>query len=382
MKTHYFDYASATPMDEGVRQRMQPYFSTSFYNPSATYLPAQAVRRELEAARSIVGDIIGARKSEVVFTAGGSEANNLAIQGVMGQFPEANVVISDIEHESVIRPAQLFKHAKAPVLPNGIVDVDRLISLVDNQTVLVSVMYANNEVGTVQPIRAIAKELESIRRQRRQVGNMLPLYFHTDAAQAAAYLDLHVSRLGVDLMTVNGGKIYGPKQSGLLFVSSRVTICPIIWGGGQERGMRSGTENVAGVIGLAAALQLVQGRRHDESLRLQQLQALFWKLLKKKLPNAVINGSLTQRLPNNMHITLPYQDNERMLLELEEQGILAAAGSACSASDEEPSHVLRAMGLSDQEARSSLRFTMGVLTLEEDILTLVAALEDLIRHTA
>lgn len=381
MKSRYFDYAAATPMDARVLEKMQPYFSDQFYNPSATYLPAQTVRKELDAARTTIGGIIGAQKSEIIFTAGGTEANNLAIQGVLRHFPEGNVIVSAIEHDSVIRPAELFDHAVAPVGPQGIIDVDRLVALINDHTVLISVMYANNEVGTVQPIRSIAQALEGIRRRRRADGNMLPLYLHTDAAQAAAYQDIHVSRLHVDLMTVNGGKIYGPKQSGFLFVSSKVALSPLIVGGGQERGMRSGTENVAGTIGLAAALQLVQERRHDESLRLRQFQGLFLELLKTHIPAAVVNGSLTQRLPNNVHLTIPGRDNERMLLELEEYGILAAAGSACSASDEEPSHVLRAMGLSDEDAQASLRFTMGILTTEEDVRTAVEKLAASIQNS-
>jgi cysteine desulfurase len=378
----YFDYAAATPMDDSVAIAMQPYFSALFYNPSATYLPAQSVKKDLEAARATIGSIIGAQKSEIVFTAGGTEANNLAIQGVLRQFPDGNVVISSIEHESVIRPAELFSNQQVSVLPSGIIDTNALLAVINDQTVLVSVMFANNEVGTVQPIRAIAQELETIRRKRQQAGNKLPLYFHTDAAQAAAYLDIHVSRLGVDLMTINGGKIYGPKQSGLLFVSSGVKMQPLIFGGGQERGMRSGTENVAGAVGLATALQLVQERRHDESLRLRQFQGLFLELLKKQLPEAVVNGSLQQRLPNNVHFTVPGKDNERMLLELEEQGILAAAGSACSASDEEPSHVLRAMGIQDAAAQASLRFSMGYQTTEDDVREVVNLLEQLTSRQA
>lgn len=379
MTTRYFDYAAATPMDAQVLEKMQPYFSRQFYNPSATYLPAQAVRTDLEAARATIGGLIGAQKSEIVFTAGGTEANNLAIQGILRQFPDGNVVISSIEHESVIRPAELFRNSQVPVRRNGIIDTEQLLAAIDDQTVLVSVMYANNEVGTVQPIRSIAQALEPIRRHRRDSGNKLPLYLHTDAAQAAAYLDIHISLLGVDLMTINGGKIYGPKQSGALFVSSKIVMHPLIFGGGQERGMRSGTENVAGAIGLATALALVQERHHDESLRLRQFQGLFLELLKKQLPEAIVNGSLTQRLPNNVHITLPDQDNERVLLELEERGILAAAGSACSASSEEPSHVLKAMGLSDREAQASLRFTMGLQTVESDIPVVVNALEQILR---
>lgn len=376
----YFDYAAATPMDETVRAAMQPYFSELFYNPSATYLPAKTVKSELEGARAAISKLIGAQKSEVFFTAGGTEANNLAIQGVLSQFPEGNVVVSSIEHESVIRPARLFLNRQASVLPNGIVNLQALLASLDDQTVLVSIMYANNEVGTIQPLRVIAQALESLRRKRRESGNNLPLYFHTDAAQAAAYLDIHVSRLGVDMMTINGGKIYGPKQSGMLFVGSNVQLRPLILGGGQERGMRSGTENVAGAIGLATALQLVQGRRHEEGKRLQSLQSLFLELLKQQLPEATVNGSLSQRLPNNVHVTLPGQDNERVLLELEERGILAAAGSACSASDEDPSHVLKAMGLSDRDAQSSLRFTMGLETTEESVRSVVDTLRTINRR--
>jgi len=235
-------------------------------------------------------------------------------------------------------------------------------------------MYANNEVGTIQPLRRIAAMLAVVREERRKSGNALPLYFHTDACQAANYLDLHVSRLGVDLMTLNGGKIYGPKQSGVLYVSAKVRLQPIIRGGGQERNYRSGTENVAGCIGFAKALQLAQAIRQEEGERLSALQKLAFDRISEKLPEAVVHGSLKHRLPNNIHLTLPGQDNERLLVELDERGILAAAGSACSASADEPSHVLCAMGLSDADAQSSLRITMGRETTEVDIDALVSTL--------
>jgi len=209
-------------------------------------------------------------------------------------------------------------------------------------------------------------------------GNALPIYLHTDACQAANYLDLHVSRLGIDLMTLNGGKIYGPKQSGILYVSSKVQLQPLVRGGGQERNLRSGTENVAACIGFAKALELAQTRRHHESQRLSELQDLTLKLLREKFPQIVINGSEHHRLPNNIHITLPGQDNERLLVELDERGILAAAGSACSASDEEPSHVLRAMNISDTDAQASLRLTMGRDPSESEVRTLVDTLSSLI----
>ena len=375
----YFDHAAATPLDPDVLAAMQPFFAGQFYNPSANYLAARQVRASLEQARAEVAAVLGARANEIIFTAGGTESDNLAIAGVMNQFPDANVVVSAIEHDAVLEPARQFTCRIAGVDEQGIVDLEDLAAKIDDNTVLVSVMYANNEVGTVQPIRQVAQHLQQIRDARRKAGNSLPLYLHTDACQAANYLDLHVARLGVDLLTLNGGKIYGPKQSGVLYVSHKVELMPLIRGGGQERNLRSGTENVATAIGFAAALQRAQAGRHDEGKRLSGLQKLAFDLLAEKLPAVVINGSRKNRLPNNIHLTIPGQDNERLLVELDERGILAAAGSACSASDEEPSHVRRAMGLSDTDAQASLRLTMGRETDEQDIRTLVDTLVELTR---
>lgn len=373
----YLDHAAATPIDEEVMAAMQPFFATQFYNPSANYLAAKHVREALEEARAGIAHWLGARQSEIIFTAGGTEADNLAISGVMQQFPNANLVVSGIEHDAVLKPAAKFNCSVALVTEQGIVDVDDLLDKINDQTVLVSIMYANNEIGTVQPIRQLSLALEKIRTERKQAGNTLPLYLHTDACQASNYLDLHVARLGVDMMTINGGKIYGPKQSGALYVSSKVSLQPVILGGGQERGLRSGTENVAACVGLAKALDLAQTLRHEEGRRLEELQKLAFRLIAEKLPEAVINGSQKHRLPNNVHITLPGQDNERLLVELDERGILAAAGSACSASSDEPSHVLHAIGVSGADAQASLRLTMGRETTEKDIRTLVHTLAEL-----
>jgi cysteine desulfurase len=368
----YFDYAAATPLDSKVLAAMQPFYIEKFYNPSATYLPAKAVAQDLGLARTRVAGVLGARPSEVIFTAGGTEANNLAIRGVMEQFPAGNVVVSAVEHESVLAPAGLYDCRQVAVRPDGTVDLEALAAAIDEHTVLVSVMYANNEVGTIQPLKQIAEIIEQKHKAR---SSKLPLYFHTDACQAANYLDLHVARLGVDMLTLNGGKIYGPKQSGALYVGARVQLRAQMLGGGQERGLRSGTENVAQSVGLAEALEQTQTMRHEETERLQALQQHFLKQLNHVLPAAVVNGSLKKRLPNNLHITIPGIDNERLLLQLEQVGILAAAGSACSASDEEPSHVLRAMGISEAEAQSSLRFTIGRSTTKEQVEALLAALK-------
>jgi cysteine desulfurase len=371
----YLDHAAATPMDTKVLAAMQPYFATHFYNPSASYLPAQKVKKDVETARSAVAQLLGARPSEIVFTAGGTEANNLAIYGVMSQQPKGNIVISAIEHESVLEPAAQHKHKLAPVDSDGRVNLAKLEKLIDDHTVLVSVMYANNEIGTIEPIREIAQIIKRVRSTRRAKGNQTPIYLHTDACQAGAYLDLHVSRLGVDMMSLNGGKIYGPKQSGVLYVKAGIALKPQVLGGGQERSLRSGTENVAGIVGFAKALELAQANRQDESKRLERLRMLFIELIQKQIPKAQINGSLKHRLPNNIHITIPGYDNERLLIQLEQRGVLAAAGSACSASNEEPSHVLTALGLSEADARASLRFSMGRDTKAKDIEKTVKALK-------
>lgn len=373
----YLDHAAATPVDDAVLRVMLPYYQSQFYNPSATYTAARSVHKALDAARSSVAHWLGARANEIVFTAGGSEANNLAIHGIMRQFPGADMVVSAVEHESVLHAAAHYTCQQVSVNPDGRIDVEKLKAAISDSTVLVSVMYANNEVGTVQPIKDIALMVQSIKTARRKNGNTLPLYLHTDACQAANYLDMQVARLGVDMMTLNGGKIYGPKQSGALCVKAGLALTPLIDGGGQEHGLRSGTENVAQAVGFAAALDQAQTMRHQESERLATLQQHFYQTLAQRIPSSIVNGSLKFRLPNNVHVTLPGADNERLLFALDEQGILAAAGSACSASDEEPSHVLKAMGVSDDDAQASLRFTMGRDTTEQMIDQTVEALSSL-----
>ncbi len=373
-KLIYLDHAAATPIAAEVLKAMQPYFSERFYNPSALYLASQEIRKDIETARSNIAQILGAKPAEIIFTAGGTEANNLAIHGVMRQYPKANLLVSAIEHEAVLHPASSYKHKIVPVLPDGLINLKNLKQQIDGRTALVSIMYANNEIGTVEPIIQVASLIGDIRRERRKSGNMLPIYFHTDACQAGNYLALHVSRLGVDLMTLNGGKIYGPKQSGILYVKAGIELSPLILGGGQERNLRSGTENVAGIIGMAKALEMAQLKRHTEVVRLQKLQDYFIEEVKHKIPRARINGSLKQRLPNNVHITITGQDNERLLIKLETEGVLAAAGSACSASSETASHVLEAIDLDEEQARASLRFTMGRSTTHSDIRRTISAL--------
>jgi cysteine desulfurase len=375
MSAIYLDHAAATPLDPDVLTVMQPYFTELFYNPSASYLAARDVRHAIDAARNEVAYWLGSKPNEVIFTAGGTEANNLAIHGIMRQYPDATIVVSAIEHESILVPAAEYLNHQVAVHPDGQIDLNALKQAIDDKTVLVSIMYANNEIGTIQPLREVGKIVAAIRKERLSSGNKLPIYLHSDACQASNYLDLHIDRLGVDLLTINGGKIYGPKASGVLYIKTGVQLQPLILGGGQERNLRSGTEQVPNIIGLAAALKTTQTQRHIESRRLEVLQHHFYKLLDEKLPQAVINGSKKHRLSNNLHITLPGHDNERLLFALDEAGIQAAAGSACNASNEEPSHVLRALGVSERDAQASLRLTMGRSTDEAAIERLVDVLQ-------
>ena len=382
MNQIYLDNAAATPVDPRVLAAMQPYFTEKFYNPSALYLSSKAVAQDIAEARQKVAGIIGCRPAEVTFTAGGTEANNLAIHGVMSSFPGSHVVASAVEHDSVLESVKEYDHTLAPVLADGRVDVEALRHAITDKTVLVSIMLVNNEIGTVMPLARIAEVVQEIRETRKQHGNDLPLFLHSDAAQAPLYLDIHVKRLGIDMLTLNGGKIYGPKQSGVLYVASHVPLKARIVGGGQEFGRRSGTENVAGIIGFSKALEIATAKRPQVTRSMKALQDDFMTQLKKTIPQIEINGSLKFRTPNNVHVTIPGCDNERLLMELDERGIVCAVGSACSASSDEPSHVLKAIGLTDAQAQSSLRFTMGRHTTPEEIAHTVTTLTSLVASAA
>ena len=366
-KPIYLDYAAATPVDSEVLAAMEPYWRDQFYNPSANYLSGRSIRQALEGARGQVAQSLGCRPAEIVFTAGATEANNLAIAGIMRRFPDAEVLVSAIEHESVLAPAEQFDCHQIPVTPQGIVDLAELEKMISDKTVLVSVMLINNELGTIQPLKEIRQLLNLLSNLRLSKGNKLPLYLHTDAAQAPNYLDLHVARLGADILSLNGGKIYGPKQSGALYIKAGVKLKPLILGGGQEFGLRSGTENVAADIGLAVALAKAQAGKSLQVKKINDLRLMFEERLTNLAPNIQINGASKYRAPHISSITFPGVDNERLMMQLDEAGIMAAVGSACSASSDEPSHVLAAIGLSVSAIRSTLRFSFGQGLTVKDI---------------
>jgi cysteine desulfurase len=363
----YLDFAAATPLDERVLVAMEPFWREQFYNPSSPYLAAKKVRTALEDSRARVAHWVGARPSEIYFTAGATESINIAIHGVMQRFAGTNLLVAATEHEAVLASAANYPHQKLPVSLDGTLDLAALQAAVDNQTVLISVAYANNEVGTIQPLTAIARVIETIRTQRQREGNTLPLYLHTDASQAANWLDLHAARLGVDLLTINGAKLYGPKQTGVLYAKAGVPLQSFITGGGQESGVRSGTENVPGIVGLAAALDIAQQTRKETAIKLATLRDELQRRLVVAFPQIVVNGNLKKRLPNHMHVSWRGVDGERLVMLLDERGVQAATGSACAANKQTASHVLRAIGLEDSLLQGSLRISLGVSTSVDEI---------------
>lgn len=359
----YLDHAAATPLDERVFSVMQPYFTEQFYNSSSPYAPALTVRRDYEAAKHTIARSIGAKPDELVMTAGATESINLAFASVGG-----HVITANIEHHAVLAAAEQYDHTIVASDEHGRVTAAAILAAIRPDTRLVSVALANNELGTIQPLRDIAGLVRQERQKRLGAGNTTPIYLHSDASQGVGQLDVHVSRLGVDLLTVNAGKIYGPKQTAFLWAASGVVLKPQIVGGGQERGLRSGTENVASVVGFAKAIELADAHRKYEAERLQKLRDGLQAQLLGALPFAVISGSQKHRLAGHLHISLPGIDAERLVFALEARGVLVATGSACAANKGTRSHVLTAIGLPAEVADGSLRLTLGHLsTLENTI---------------
>lgn len=358
----YLDHAAATPLDLKVLAAMQPYFSDDFFNPSSPYAPAVKVRRDYEEAKAQLAGCIGARSAELIMTAGATESINLAINSIGG-----HVVTSAIEHESVLAAAKRADHTIVDVSASGRVDPGEVRQAIRPDTRLVSVALANGEIGTVQPLSDIAKVVREERARRLESGNETPIYLHSDASQGAGLLDIHVSRLGVDLLTLNAGKIYGPKQVGLLWAERSVRLEAQIVGGGQERGLRSGTENVAGVIGFSKALEIAEKGRKEEVKRLQSLRDYLESQLAEVLPQVETSGDPKHRLPSHLHVSFPGLDGERLVFRLEARGVLAATGSACAANKGTRSHVLTAIGLAPEVADGSLRLSLGRLSDEDSI---------------
>jgi len=364
----YLDHAATTPLDKRVFRVMKPWLTNKFGNPSSFHSPGKEAKDAMEAARVKISKILSCRAEEIIFTSGGTESDNLAILG----FARANaasgkhIVVSAIEHHAVLEAANQLEREGFEVmrvLPNadGIVELGAIKAALRPDTILVSVMYANNEIGTIQPISEIGNWLQKYRGEKKY-----PI-FHTDACQAAGALELSVEKLHVDAMTINGSKIYGPKGVGLLYLRKNLRVQPLQFGGAQERGLRPGTENVAGIIGLAVALELADKEKNKEAERLAELRDKLITGILLSVPKTKLNGHATNRLPNNVNISFLDVEGEALMLYLDAKGIFVSTGSACASASLDPSHVLLAIGKSPEEAHGAMRFTLGCSTTDKDV---------------
>ncbi|MEI6296567.1 MAG: cysteine desulfurase family protein [bacterium] len=384
-KSIYLDYAATTPVDEKVLLGMRRFWSTEYGNPGSIHSLGVSANKALEEARKNIALPLGARSSEIFFTSGGTESNNLAIMGVANFFKrisngkKLHIITSKIEHHSVLKPFKFLEKNGFDVTylntsPSGLVKPEDVKKAIKDNTVLVSLMYANNEIGTIQPIREISQKIKEKRGDRNY-----PI-FHTDACQAPGALSLQVSNLGIDLMTIGGSKIYGPKGSGFLYIKNGTPVDPVFFGGGQEGGLRSGTQNVPEIVGLSIALRLIEDKRKKESDRLTILRDYFITSAKKIISNLELNGDAKQRLPNNVNFYFPGISGEQLVIELDAKGVMTSTGSACSSREEAPSHVLVSVYGKEARANSSVRFTFGRDTTKNDILKTVKILQNIVER--
>lgn len=373
----FLDFAAATPMAPEAVEAMLPYLSERFENPSAPYARAREARAALEDARATLAHLMGAKPGNVVLTAGATEANNLAIAVADGL-----VVTDAIEHESILACAEAHGCVTVGVGPDGRVDPRAVADALTPEVGLVSVELANGEIGTVQPIRKIADVVALERQRRLETGETRPLYLHTDASQAAATLSVNVSALRADLVTLSAAKVYGPKQMGLLWAADGVRLRPLVRGGGQESGVRSGTENVAGAIAFARAFRLACDLRTTEARRLASLRDRLQRSLTDAFPWMVVSGprSASQRLPGLLSVSFPGLEARRLVVLLERSGVSVGTGSACAASRMQVSHVLSALGLDARTAAGSLRITLGRPTTDDDVAYAAQAIASAVRE--
>ncbi len=365
----YLDYASATPVRKEVLQEMQKYHAKFFANPSSIHQAGQTVMQDMGQAKSKLRKILNAdNNDQLIFTSGGTESINLALQGVVAASTKKrkHIITTSIEHKAVLETC-VFLNDKHNVTisyikpqANGVINPRDIETAITKDTILISVMYANNEIGTIQPLQQISK-----------IAKKHKITFHTDACQAGSYLDLDVQKIGVDLLTLNSGKIYGPKGVGLLYVKQGVTVQPLLYGGHQQDNLRPGTENVAGIMGFVKALELAQQERIKETKRLTLLRDSFIKDVLKSIPQSRLNGHLTQRLANNINLSFANIEGEALVRYLSQQNIYVSTASACTADSIEVSHVIRELGVPQNYARGTIRITLGRTTTKKELDTVL-----------
>ena len=372
MKKIYLDYAATTPADKEVVEEMMPYFSDKFGNPSSIHTFGQEALEAVDKARAQIAEFLHCSPREIIFTSGATESNNMAIKGTLkaSQAKDPHIITSSVEHHCVLNSCEVLKKEGVDVTflkvdKDALVDPENLRKTIKKDTILVSIMYANNEVGTIEPIFEIGKILKEVNNDREKK-HLPKVYFHVDAVQAANYLDCNVDSLGVDYLSLSGHKIYGPKGIGILYIRRGTRIRSIQQGGEQEYNLRAGTHNVPGIVGFGKAVALIP--KHRE--RMPEIKALRDRLIsgiENSIPNAKLNGSREKRLPHNANFSFKGVEGESLLMMLDQEGIAVSTGSACSSASLEPSHVLTAMGISPEVAHASIRFTLGKDTTKEDI---------------
>ena len=367
----YLDHAATTPVKREVLESMLPYFSGEYANPSGSYAGGRKARRAIDNAREKVAAALKAKRSEIYFTSGGSEADNWALRGVVFAGEKRRIVVSSIEHHAILETCAALEQmgievAYAPVDEGGWVNPQEIRRLMTEDTALVSVMLANNEVGTIQPIREIA-----------DVAHEFGALMHTDAVQAVGHIPLDVSELGIDLLSLSAHKFYGPKGIGALYIKTGVKIQNLIHGGAQEKGLRAGTENVPAIVGMGKAIELANQSMNETAEKIAALRDRLEKSILNQIPNVRVNGAKGNRLPGHLHLSFEGMDANLLLMRLDMEGIAASSASACAAGAMERSHVIRAMGL-DQAGQADLRLTLGEENTQEDIEKTVAALKRIV----
>ena len=376
----YMDYAATTPVRPEVVEAMIPYFSEKFGNASSLYTLAQESRKALDEARESVAKVLGSRTSEVIFTSGGSESDNDALKGAAFALRGSgnHIITTSIEHHAILHTCNFledfgFDVTYLPVDRDGLVNPDAVIGAITDKTVLISVMLANNEIGTIQPVAEMARMVKAVVKDRRQT-----IVFHTDAVQAAGYLDIDVNALGVDMLSLSAHKFYGPKGAGILYVRRGTPFMPQQLGGAQERQRRAGTENMPGIIGTSLALRLADEERVSSSEHSLGLRDKLIEGIQGRIERVRLNGHPSLRLPNNVNFSFEGVEGEPILLGLDFAGVAASSGSACTSGSLEPSHVLLALGMSADLAHGSLRLTLGKDNTEDDVDYVLKVLPELV----
>ncbi len=383
-KSIYLDHAAATPLAPEVLEKMLPYLQEEFGNPNSIHSKGQSAKNAIENARRDIAKILFCEPEEVVFTGGGTESDNLALRGILENSTagKSHFIISAIEHPAILRTAEELakrgiEFTKIPINKNGIISVSDVEKAIQPNTKLISIMLANNEIGTLQPIREIGKMIQKINEKPKTKNQ--ELIFHTDAVQAGGILNLDTRHLKVHLLSLSAHKFYGPKGVGILFVKKGVKLYPQVLGGAQERGLRAGTENVAGIVGCTEALKFAENSRKKEFTRLEKLRNYFIAKVLREIPKSRLNGDSENRLPNNANFSFFGIEGESILLRLDFEEIAASTGSACASGDLDPSHVLTALKIPHKWLHGSVRFTLGKSTTKEDLDFVVTRLKKIVK---